>query len=93
MKIIKQALRKIKGLYIKSTVDVPYNRMICKKQNKSGVLIQNRDTVIQMTIMGMSDSCLRLPTRIISMSVDPNIHKQQVYQTTVGQNGMIKIWS
>jgi hypothetical protein len=46
-----------------------------------------------MTIMGLSDSCLRLPTRIISMSVDPNIHKQQVYQTTVGQNGMIKIWS
>ena len=46
--------------------------------------------MLQMSILGVSDGCLRLPTRITSMSVDPNSHKEQVYQAADGQNGMIQ---
>lgn len=46
------------------------------------------DTMLQMSILGVSDGCLRLPTRITAMSVDPTIQENHVYQTDDGHSGM-----
>ncbi|CAC5370812.1 FASN [Mytilus coruscus] len=44
------------------------------------------DTMLQMSILGVSDGCLRLPTRITAMSIDPTIQENHVYQTNDGHS-------
>ncbi|XP_034049139.1 fatty acid synthase [Thalassophryne amazonica] len=38
------------------------------------------DTMLQMVVVGLSGRSLRLPTRIRSVSVDPNFHSSKVHQ-------------
>lgn len=37
------------------------------------------DTMLQMSILGVSQQSLRLPTRVTSIHIDPATHLQKVY--------------
>eukprot|EP00079_Xenopus_tropicalis_P028199 XP_012822994.1 PREDICTED: fatty acid synthase [Xenopus tropicalis] len=45
----------------------------------SGNWVTFTDTMLQMMVLGLKGRSLRLPTRILSVSIDPTIHKDHVF--------------
>lgn len=45
----------------------------------SGNWVSFLDTMLQMSILSKESRCLRVPTRIQSICIDPTVHSQQSY--------------